>query len=118
MSQGNDMVSGDRNCNDDSELIIDDPSSHSHYNDLSLDANTSCNNIVMPSCIDNPCISLRNTLSTTLDYMLDMPCCHDKNANISSSCCVSNNVEEIKYFMGQDVIMCGAPKGTSSFIQM
>jgi hypothetical protein len=27
------------------------------------------------------------------DDMFDMPCCHDPNASISSSCCMANHVE-------------------------
>src|SRR3954462_1061835 len=40
-SQGNDMVSGDRNCKLDSVLTICKPSSLFNCNDLSLDLNTS-----------------------------------------------------------------------------
>ena len=28
--------------------------------------------------------------------MLDLPCCHDRNALVSSSCPMTNHVEEIK----------------------
>ena len=42
--------------------------------------------------------------------MLVMSCGHNINASISSSCCVSNNVEETKEFIGQgqDKILDGA----------
>ena len=30
------------------------------------------------------------------DDMLDLPCCHDRNASVSSSCSMTNHVEEIK----------------------
>ena len=40
-TQGNDMVSGDENCNVDIELTIDDSSSLSHCNASSMDINTS-----------------------------------------------------------------------------
>ena len=39
-TQGNDVVSGDGNCNVYSELTIDDPSSLSHFNGSYLDLNT------------------------------------------------------------------------------
>ena len=39
--QNNAMVSRDKFCNNDSELLIDDNSSLSYCNDLSLDLNTS-----------------------------------------------------------------------------
>ena len=45
--------------------------------------------------------------------MLAMPCCHDKNASISSSCCVSNNVEETEDSMGQDKVFNGASSNSS-----
>src|SRR5207253_3002884 len=56
----------------------------------------------------------RNTSSTGLDDMFDMPCCHDKNASISSSCCIANNVEKTKHFMGQVMAMNGVSRNTSS----
>jgi hypothetical protein len=46
--------------------------------------------------------------------MLAMSCCHDINASISSSCCVSNNVEETEDSIGQDKILNGASSNSSS----
>jgi hypothetical protein len=48
------------------------------------------------------------------DDMLDLSCFHDTNISTSSSCCVSNNVEENKYSMGQDKILIGASSDSSS----
>ena len=107
-TQGNDMVSGDENCNVDSELTIDDSSSLSHCNVSSLDLNTCSTINALHACVDSPCISCRNCLIKSHDDMLAMSCCHDINASISSSCCVSNNVEETKDSMGQDKILNGA----------
>ena len=47
------------------------------------------------SCVDSPCISFRDSLNTFCDDMLDTPCCHDPYASISSSCSLTNHVEEI-----------------------
>ena len=103
-TQGKYMVSGVGNCNVDIVLANDDPSSLSHCNVSSLDLSTSCNNNAISPCVASPCISSRNYLSTSVDDMLDLPCSHEQNASISSSC-LSNNVEEIKHSMEQDMIM-------------
>jgi hypothetical protein len=46
--------------------------------------------------------------------MLSISCCHDINASISSSCCVSNKVEETKEFIGNYKILDGASNISSS----
>ena len=53
-TQGNDMVSGDGNCNVDIELTIDDPSSLSHCNGSSLDLNTSSTRNDSHACVGSP----------------------------------------------------------------
>src|SRR4051812_43525300 len=108
LSQGNDMVSGDRTCNVDSEISIHDPLSLSHCNIVSLGMNT-CRTIcdLHPS-VDCPCISCRNGLNISHDDMLALPCCHDKCASIFSSTCVSNHVEEIEECVGQGKVVIGA----------
>jgi hypothetical protein len=93
-TQGNDMVSGDEYCNVDSELTFDDCSSLSHCNTSSLDLNTSSTTNALHACVDSPCISCACCLNTSHDDMLVTTSCHDINASSSSSCCVSNNVEE------------------------
>jgi hypothetical protein len=45
--------------------------------------------------------------------MLDLSCGHDKNDSISSSYCVSNNVEETKDSISQDKILNGASSNSS-----
>src|SRR3954466_7371370 len=45
--------------------------------------------------------------------MLDISCCHDKNASISSSYC-ANNVEENQRSMEQDVVLNGASRDPTS----
>ena len=55
-TQGNDMVSGDENCNVDIELTIDDPSSLSHCNASSSDLNTCSTINDIHACVDSPCI--------------------------------------------------------------
>src|SRR3954469_8018200 len=77
-SQGNDMVSGDRNCNLDSVLTIYNPSSLSSCNDLSLDFNTSSTTTFLHACVNSTCISCRNDLNKSHDDMLVFSCCHDK----------------------------------------
>ena len=76
-TQGNDMVSGDGNCNVDIELTIDDPSSLSHCNVSSLDLNTSSTINDLHACIDSPCISCINCLNKSHDDMLAMSCGHE-----------------------------------------
>jgi hypothetical protein len=80
----------------------------------SLDLNTSCNIGVISSCVDSPCMSSRNYLNTMVDDMLDMSCCHDHNAYISSSCLFANNVDETKHPMGQEKVMDGDSISSSS----
>ena len=113
-SQGNDMVSGDRNCNLDSVLTICNPSSLSSCNDLSLDFNTSSTTNFLHACVNSPCISCRNDLNKSHDDMLVLSCCHDKNASISSSACVANHVEENEDSMGQDKVLKRATSAISS----
>jgi hypothetical protein len=108
------MVSGDENCNVDIELTIDDSSSLSHCNASSTDLNTSSTRNDLHACVDSPCISCVSCLNKSNDDMLALSCGHDKNASISSSCCVSNNVEETKDSIGQDKILKGASSNSSS----
>jgi hypothetical protein len=113
-TQGNDMVSGDGNCNVDIELSIDDSSSISHCNGSSLDFNTSSTRNDLHACVDSPCISCVSCLNKSNDDMLALSCGHDKNTSISSSCCVTNNVEETKDSIVQDKILIGASSKSSS----
>src|SRR3954471_8245093 len=113
-SQGNDIVSGDRNCNLDSVLTICNPSYLSSCNDLSLDLNTSSTINFLHACVDSPCISCRNDLNKSHDDMLVFSYCHDKNASISSSYCVANHVEETEDSMGQDKVLNEATNAISS----
>ena len=112
--QNNAMVSGDEYCNDDSEFIIDDPSALSYCNDLSLDLNTSSTKNDLHACVDSPCISCKNCLINSRDDMLSMSCFLDKNASISSSICLTNNVEETEHSMEQDMDLNGALSNSSS----
>ena len=57
LPQGNAMVSSVGHCNDDSVLLLGDPSSLSYCNGLSLDFNTSSTLHVSHACVDSPCIS-------------------------------------------------------------
>ena len=113
LPQGNDMVSSVGHCNDDSMLIVDDPSSLYYCNAPSLGFNTSSTPNVSHACVDSPCISCRNCLTKSHDDMLAMSCCHDKNASISSNCC-ANNVEETEHSMEQDVVFNGASRDPTS----
>ena len=61
--QNNAMVSRDKFCNNDSELLLDNISSLSHCNDLSLDLNTSRTINVSHACVDSPCISSKSSSS-------------------------------------------------------
>src|SRR5664279_596572 len=114
LSQGNDMVSGDRNCIVDGESSIDYTSSLSHCNVLSLDLNSSSTPIVLHARVDSPCISCNSCLTKSHDDMLLMSCCLDKNASISSSVCLTNNVEETEHSMEQDMDLNGASSNSSS----
>ena len=77
-TQGNDMVSGEENCNVDLMLTSDDPSSISHCNVSSLDSNTFSTKNALHACGDSPFVSSRNCLDKSHDDMHDMSCCHDK----------------------------------------
>src|SRR5664279_4217649 len=112
--QGNEMVSSDGYCNDDSVLIFDDPSSLSYCNVSSLDLNTTSTKIVLHACVDSPCISCGKCLSRPHDDMPAISCCHDKNASISSSLCMANNVEKTEHPMEQDMELNGASSDISS----
>ena len=76
--QINVMVSSDRCCNNDSVLIVDDPSSLSYCNGPSLDLNTHSPINGIHAYVDSPCISTKNCLDKSLDDMLALSCCHDK----------------------------------------
>jgi hypothetical protein len=110
-TQGNSMVSGDENCNVDSELICDDHSSLSHCHASSLNLNTSSTINALHACVDSPCISCVCSWNTSHNDILTSSCCHNINA---SSCCVSNNVEEIENSIGQDMVSLGSSSIYSS----
>src|SRR4051812_44723074 len=61
--QGNEMVSSVSHCNQDSELIVDNPSSLSYCNTSLLDINTLSTLNILRACVDSPCISCRNHLN-------------------------------------------------------
>jgi hypothetical protein len=113
-TQGNDKVSGDEYCNVDSELKFDYRSSLSHCNASSLDLNTSSTTNDLHACVDSPCISCAYCLNKSHDDMFVTPCCHDINASSSYSCCMSNNVEETRDSIGQDMVSIGASSHCSS----
>ena len=73
-TQGNDMVSGDENCNVDIVLTSDDPSYISHYNVSSLDPNTFNTKNDLHACVHSPCISCVHRLHKSHDDMLNMYC--------------------------------------------
>src|SRR3954467_695337 len=105
------MVSSVSHCNDDSELIIDNPLSLSYRNASLLDLNTSSTINVLHACVDSPCISCQNHLNKSLNDMLAISCFHD--TTISSSYC-ANNVEENQRSMEQDVVLNGASRDPTS----
>src|ERR1041385_8891543 len=111
--QGNEMVSSVSRCNDDSELIVDNPLSLSYRNASLLDLKTSSTINVLHACVDTPCISCRNHLNISHDDMLAISCCHGNHASISSSYC-ANNVEENQQSMEQDVVLNGASRDPTS----
>ena len=114
LSQGNDMVSGDRDCIVDGESSIDYTSSLSHCNVLSLDLNTSSTSNVLHASIDSPCISCNSCLTKSHDDMLHMSCCHENNTSISSISCMTNNVEESQHLLEQDMDLNDASSFSSS----
>ena len=69
LSQGNDMMSGDRNCFVDGEYSIDYTSSLSHCNVLSLDLTSSSTPNVLHASGDSPCISCCSCLTKSHDDM-------------------------------------------------
>jgi hypothetical protein len=73
-TQGNSMVSGDGNCNVDSELTCDDHSFLSHCHASSLDLNTSSTINALHACVDSPCISCVCSLNTFHNDMLTSSC--------------------------------------------
>jgi hypothetical protein len=108
------MVSGDKNCNVDSELTFDNHSSLSHCNTSSLDLNNSSTKSTLHTCIDSSCISCINFLTKPNDDMLIASCCHDTNASISSSLCYANHIEETKDSLGHDKVLNVASSNSSS----
>ena len=68
--QTNVMMSSDRFCNLDSELIFYDLLSLSCCNTSSLDLNTHSTINVIHASVDTPCISSKNCLDKSLDDML------------------------------------------------
>ena len=83
--QTNVMVSSDGFCNLDSELIVDDHLSLSCCNASSLDLNTHSTINVIHASVDSSCISSKNCLDQSLDDMLTLSCCHDKDACVPSN---------------------------------
>src|SRR4051812_25370840 len=73
-SQGNEIVSGDRNCNMDSVFTTCNPSYLSSCNDLSLDFNTSSTTNSLHACVNSPFISCRNDLNKSHDDMPVLSC--------------------------------------------
>jgi hypothetical protein len=114
LSHGNDMVSGDRNCIGDGELTIDYTYSLSHCNLLSLNLKSSSTPNGIHARVDCPCISSNSCLTKYNDDMLSMSCCHENNASISSSICMTNNVEESQHLLEQDMDLNGASSNSSS----
>jgi hypothetical protein len=80
-TQANSMVSGDGNCNVDSELTCDDHSSLSHCHASSLDLNISSTINALHACVDSPCILIRPKRI----YFPEHFCCR-----FSSNLCVLN----------------------------
>jgi hypothetical protein len=103
-TQGNDIVSGDKNCNVDSELTFDSHSSLSHCNVSSLDIYTLSTKSTLHACVDSPCISCVSFLIKPNNDMIIASCCHDTNAYISSSICDANHIEEPEESLGQDKV--------------
>ena len=99
------MVSREENCNVDIVLNSDDSSSLSHCNVSSLDLNTFSTENALHACVDSPCISCISSLHKSHDDMLAMSSCHEQNASISSSCLLSNNVEETEHSMRQETLI-------------
>ena len=112
-SQSNEMVSGDRNCFVDGEYSIHYTSYLSHCNVLSLDLNSSSTPNVIHARVDSPCISCNSCLTKSHDDMLSMSCCHENNASIPSSACMTNNVEESQHLLEQDMDINGASSNSS-----
>ena len=108
------MVSGGGNCNVGIDLTLNDPSSISHCNVSSLDLSTCGTKNTLHACVESPCISSRNCLNKSCDDMLAMSCCHNTNASISSSLCDANIIEETEDTLGQDKVLNGASRNSSS----
>ena len=96
LSQGNDMVSGKIMCDNDVEITIDDHPCRNASIVSSMDLSISCTNCGIDSSVNSPCIPSNDSLTHSCDDMPDLLCCHDINASISSSYCMTNRVEEIK----------------------
>ena len=101
--QTNVMVSSDRLCKLDSELIVDDHLSLSCCNDSSLDLNTHSTINDLHASVDSPCISSKNCLDESNDDMLALSCSNDKNACVPSNSCMNINVEETQLIVEQDL---------------
>ena len=90
-TQTNVMVTSDRCCNNDSELIVDDLLSLSCCNALSLDLNTHSTINVIHASVDSSCISSKNCLDKSNNDMLTLSCSNDKNACVPSNSCININ---------------------------
>ena len=75
--QRNAMVSSDKYCNNDSELIIGN-SPLSYCNDLYLDLNTSSTKNDLHACVDSPCISSKNCLYKSHDDKIGRASCRER----------------------------------------
>jgi hypothetical protein len=101
MSQGNNMVSEEILCDDGSLVLCTSDSISINPNGIeSLDLNTLCKKFFTHSCVNSPYISPRIYLIKFCDDILVSSCDHDQNDSISSSCCMTNHVEEIKENLG------------------
>ena len=108
------MVSSDRLCNLDSDLIVDDQLSLSYCNASSLDLNTHSTINDLYASVDSPCISSKTCLDESLYDMLASSCCHDKNACVPSNSCMNDNVEETQFAMQQDMNLSSSKINYSS----
>ena len=75
-SQGNDMVSGEIMCDNDVEIIINDPPCRNASIVASMDLSISCTNFGIDSFVNSPCISSKDSVTHSCDDMLDIQCYH------------------------------------------
>ncbi|KAE8771044.1 hypothetical protein D1007_57108 [Hordeum vulgare] len=94
--QGPDMVSEQISCDDDVKLIINELVCVDDNVVSSMDMGISSSTYSVNYCVDSSCISPKDSLTNVCGDMLALPCFHDQNDLVPSSCHMTNHLGDIK----------------------